>query len=107
MKEETFITNFKKAERERLQNNQMILGLNKSLDQTQQMLTGLFNVLRKIPGYDAAVAELAEENKKAQEAAKAEEAAEEAKAAADMKKAEAKLDLGPKPKKSKQKVKND
>jgi len=72
MKESTLIVNFKKAERERLQNNQMIMSLVNDTEQLQQMVSGFLGVIRKLPGYDEAIKQLAKEHEEAKAKAEAE-----------------------------------
>jgi len=72
MKEVTLITNFKRGEKERLQNNQMIMALVQDVQQLQQMVSGFLGVLRKLPGYDKAIKELAKEAEEAEAQAKKE-----------------------------------
>ena len=72
MKEQTMIQKFKLGEQQRLQNNRMIGQLNQDVNNLQQMVSGFLGVLRKLPGYDEAITELAEEHEatlKAEEAA--------------------------------------
>ena len=71
MKESVIITNFKMAEKQRIQNNQMIGALVDDTRQMQEMLAGFLNVIRRLPGYTEAIAELAKEHEEAEaEAAK-------------------------------------
>lgn len=91
MKESTIITNMQRAERERLQNNQMIGALVQDVQNLQQMMSGFLAVMRKLPGYDDAIAELAKANEEAEAKAKAELEAIEVKGAEEVK---PELDLG-------------
>jgi len=62
MKESTLIEKFNRAQSERLQNNQMIQGIMNDLGEMQQFVVGLLATMRKLPGYDDAIQELAAEN---------------------------------------------
>jgi hypothetical protein len=77
MKESTIIVNFKKAENERLQNNQMIMRMVDDLSQLQQMVSGFLGVIRKLPGYEDAIKEMSAEHEAAKKKAE-QEAADEA-----------------------------
>ncbi len=62
MKESVLIEKLNRGQNERLQNNQMIQGITRDLGEMQQFVVGLLATMRKLPGYDAAIKELADEN---------------------------------------------
>ena len=74
MKEQTIIQEFQKAQKERMQNNTMIQMHDSVLRELQQFTIGMLEVMREMPGYKKALAEVAErreeEAKKAKEEAK-------------------------------------
>ncbi len=62
MKEVTLITTFKKHEKMIIQNNGMIGKLVDDAQQMQEMIAGFLGIMRKLPGYDKAIKELAKEH---------------------------------------------
>ena len=76
MKESTLILSLKRGEKERLQNNAMIMALTQDVANLQEMMAGMLQVIRRLPGYSDVIKELAAENKKKQEEMEAAEAAE-------------------------------
>lgn len=73
MKEVTLITTFKKHEKMIIQNNGMIGSLMNDVQQIQEMTAGFLGVIRKLPGYEKAINELAEEHAKREAEMKATE----------------------------------
>lgn len=72
MKESTLIVKLKQAEQQRLQNNQMVMALTQDVAQLQEFVSGFFKVVRRLPGYEEIIKELAAEHKAAEEKAAAE-----------------------------------
>ena len=76
MKEATLIQKFNTAQRERLQNNQMLGKAFQEIEQLQQIIPGLLEVLRNLPGYDKAIKKVAKiQEKREKEALAAEKEA--------------------------------
>lgn len=71
MKEQVIIGSFKAAQKERLQNNQMIGSNVQQIQELQQLAAGMLDVMRHLPGYKEAIAEVTKlREERAAEAAK-------------------------------------
>lgn len=76
MKEETMYRKWNENKDLIIQNNQMIGGIAKDTRQLQEMFTGIIGILRKLPGYDEAIKELAKEHEEKEAELKAKALAE-------------------------------
>ena len=61
MKESELIRRLKEGETQRLQNNQMISSVMSELNKTQELLSGMVKVMRRLPDYDETINKVAEE----------------------------------------------
>lgn len=62
MKENVLIAKLTLGQKQRLENNQMISQLMVNIEELQQLASGLLGVMRKMPGYDKAIKEMADEH---------------------------------------------
>lgn len=70
MKEETMYRKWNENKKMIIQNNSMIGDLINDVNQLQQLVSGFLGVIRKLPGYDKAIKELAKEHEIAEKKAK-------------------------------------